>query len=560
MKRFVGVFLHLFVIPGMLLYADNHFSLHYSGTMTGGVPGDGFGWIVRNIGDVNNDGADDLAITTLYGVDNDGTINNRNLVNIYYSDADFDTIPDLSFHSPATDILGDCDLNGDGYTDLVLANFYQDAGIYYDAGEIRVHFGSATGLDTIPDLIINGEYYYHHFGWRFATGNINGDRFDDLVVTAPDDDGFGVGRAYVFLGGNPMDPEPDWYFQPDPNDTTTLGAAYGADVTCGDLNNDGLAEFIISAPWMSDGGHVFVYAGDTTLSTQPVEVFTYRKGDHLGSRVTYLPPQSPNVYGSLLIGGAYIDSLPQIAQAVYVHGASHFSDFTRYTINSPYHPTSPDDPGGQAFFWHRGFGDFNGDGVEDFYTLSHRAGFNHLFDPLGDIPDLHLYNGLSDFRQPDTSYFFHDTVSAEVFAPITAIDLNQDGVSELLFNRILNPSGDWRDVEYFVDVYSAQPFNITSIEPFGFSPLPQQFQLQQNYPNPFNPTTTLAYTLPGRGFVELKVYNLSGELVRTLISEEQSAGGYQLQFDGSTLASGEYLYRLQVDGQVIATRKMVLVK
>jgi len=89
--------------------------------------------------------------------------------------------------------------------------------------------------------------------------------------------------------------------------------------------------------------------------------------------------------------------------------------------------------------------------------------------------------------------------------------------------------------------------------------VPQTFALWQNYPNPFNPTTTINYDLPKSARITLKVYNIVGQEVATLVDGQQSAGRYSVQFNASHLASGIYFYRLQ-SGDFVQTNKMVLVK
>lgn len=89
--------------------------------------------------------------------------------------------------------------------------------------------------------------------------------------------------------------------------------------------------------------------------------------------------------------------------------------------------------------------------------------------------------------------------------------------------------------------------------------LPTQFDLAQNYPNPFNPTTMINYQLPKNSFVTLKVYDVLGRGVATLVNEKENAGSYSVKFDGSTFASGVYLYRLEA-GSFISVKKLMVLK
>jgi 5-hydroxyisourate hydrolase-like protein (transthyretin family) len=83
--------------------------------------------------------------------------------------------------------------------------------------------------------------------------------------------------------------------------------------------------------------------------------------------------------------------------------------------------------------------------------------------------------------------------------------------------------------------------------------------LFQNYPNPFNPQTIIGYQISQAGFVSLKVYDITGREVATLVNESQSQGRYEVLFNGSNLASGVYLYKLQV-GDFSQMKKFVLMK
>ena len=80
-----------------------------------------------------------------------------------------------------------------------------------------------------------------------------------------------------------------------------------------------------------------------------------------------------------------------------------------------------------------------------------------------------------------------------------------------------------------------------------------------NYPNPFNPTTTISYELPSNSFVTLKVYDVLGREVKTLVNGYQEAGSHSVQFNGENLPSGVYLYRLTAPG-VVQVKKMLMMK
>ncbi|MBK9405458.1 MAG: T9SS type A sorting domain-containing protein [Ignavibacteria bacterium] len=89
--------------------------------------------------------------------------------------------------------------------------------------------------------------------------------------------------------------------------------------------------------------------------------------------------------------------------------------------------------------------------------------------------------------------------------------------------------------------------------------VPNSFAMSQNYPNPFNPSTKINYDLPVDGIVSIKLYDLTGRQVASLVSEAKIAGYYTVNFDASNLASGMYFYRISA-GSFTSTKKMALVK
>ena len=89
--------------------------------------------------------------------------------------------------------------------------------------------------------------------------------------------------------------------------------------------------------------------------------------------------------------------------------------------------------------------------------------------------------------------------------------------------------------------------------------IPKVFALSQNYPNPFNPSTIINYEIPESGLVTIKIYDVLGREVSTIVNEEKSPGRYKVKFNGSNLASGLYLYRI-TSGNFSETKKMLLMK
>ena len=101
-------------------------------------------------------------------------------------------------------------------------------------------------------------------------------------------------------------------------------------------------------------------------------------------------------------------------------------------------------------------------------------------------------------------------------------------------------------------------FAVTAVKSEGVIGKPS-FKLEQNYPNPFNPSTQIVYEIPSGGHVSLKMFDVLGKEIQTLVNEEQSAGRYTVQFNASHLASGVYMYQL-CDGAITQCKKMIVAR
>jgi len=141
---------------------------------------------------------------------------------------------------------------------------------------------------------------------------------------------------------------------------------------------------------------------------------------------------------------------------------------------------------------------------------------------------------------------FHD-IRVRKRARIAFSDVNNDGMKDLIIG----------DQDGGLRLYLYQ--SSTDIERAIFNEFPRNYSISQNYPNPFNPCTTIRYSIPKQSNVALKLYDVLGSEVATLVNKEQSRGNYEVEFDGSELGSGIYFNRLQA-GDFVETRKMILLK
>lgn len=198
-------------------------------------------------------------------------------------------------------------------------------------------------------------------------------------------------------------------------------------------------------------------------------------------------------------------------------------------------------------------GDYNKDGFTDLILGQPRPSFlaGSVFIYLGSSN----MNGVFDIAIHD----FQLPTVAEVFglAVTNTGDMNGDGVDDFAASAKLGV--DPFDVgEIFI--FSGDSSIPTGVKD-GKLNRPRFFTLSQNYPNPFNASTVISYTLHRRSRVQLEIFNIAGERIRTLLDQEKMAGTFEVIWDGKDtlgrgISNGIYLYKLKV-GEEVETRKMV---
>lgn len=167
---------------------------------------------------------------------------------------------------------------------------------------------------------------------------------------------------------------------------------------------------------------------------------------------------------------------------------------------------------------------------------------------------------------------FHKNVMRKMFPSASgrsfSISLNQ--TVQLDEVTTINPIWNLDQLGYLVFVQDAQTKSVYQSEYVTYNTLlttsidndgeiPTEFSLAQNFPNPFNPNTKISWQSPIAGHQTLKVYNLLGKEVATLVNEFREAGKFEITFDSGNLASGVYFYKLQ-SGSFVETKKMILLK
>jgi PKD repeat protein len=200
---------------------------------------------------------------------------------------------------------------------------------------------------------------------------------------------------------------------------------------------------------------------------------------------------------------------------------------------------------------------------------------NNFYTDEEEIPSNYLranFRADSITGEEQLTVQFSDLSIADHSNPVTAWewDFNNDGTIDATDE---NPSftytqiGDY-SVKLVVSTSTATDTilreNYISVTPITgvegeTSQLPNEFNLYQNYPNPFNPSTTIKYTVAEETFVNLKVYNMLGAEVATLVNEKKTPGLYELNFGGENLPSGVYVYRIEAEN-FSASKKMLLIK
>jgi hypothetical protein len=521
-----------------------------------------FGGSVASIGDANGDGYSDIAVGS-YGFGSTGQ-SDEGAVYVYYGHPGALSGVDWSFESNVAganlgwSVAGAGDVDGDGFSDLVVGAPYYDGG-NDDEGKVYVFYGSDTGFPPAPNWTKEPNVTDAQFGYSVATaGDVDGDGYSDMVVGAPGHSAgqTGEGLAFLYRGSvSGLLAAPYWTGQGNQNYVW-----YGRSVSsAGDVNGDGYSDVIIGAPFYTNDqsyeGRAFLYYGSpssylsytpdwTAEGDQANASFGWavaRAGDTNGDGFSDVLVSAYNysgdenfegrVYCYLGNGGDGVARRPRQFQtgAVTLLGTLGLSS-TKGTFWLGANGCSAAGCGDVHLEWQTArFGeDFDGAAIESGSPCAYGSQVCERVWVFGG-DDLYHWRARVASKSP---YFPHTPW----------LTLSDNGPQE----------ADLRIEGY--------PPGVDS--PAGG--LPRRAELGGNYPNPFNPQTTIRYSLAVAAPVELVIFDPAGRRIRTLLNERQLAGAYTVNWDGksdagSPVASGVYLCRL-VAGDEVVTGKMALVR
>jgi hypothetical protein len=290
-----------------------------------GLQSEQFGWRLAGAGDIDGNGGGDLVFSTPF---RDSPLPNAGLVRALRSSG-----RDLPSSSSWTlqgdgpeDRLGRAmatgDVNADGYDDLLLAGSGLTWNFTDDAGRAELYLGGQDGLEDTP-VWEWGTGQADSWLEGTALGDVDGDGYADLVVTSQNYDDFYIdaGRADLFLG-SPLGPAavPTWTYIGD-----VAGGHFGHDPSIGDLNGDGFADLAVGSYWANsevDGEAVSVWYGGAELSEEPDWTVSDPSWANLGVQVEVLPDATGDGIADLLVGRSRLDSAGGLAGSAWLFPGS----------------------------------------------------------------------------------------------------------------------------------------------------------------------------------------------------------------------------------------------
>ena len=539
-------------------------------------------------GDVDGDGDQDLAVgsddvTVIYRND-DGTLvlSDTNLPGYWEdnSQAEFD-LRSITW----------ADFDNDGDFDILIPSVFVDSTFSFKTTLMRNDSANGTGGTVFTEVdSVFAPTSHANSTWADFDNDLD---LDLLLVNMEPNTENGFIRRYRNDGNGSFAGE----------DILGTMTVERGDVQWGDYDSDGDLDILVAGNIKEINGTynlaLRIYRNDSEIYN-PIEVISCVpcEGWFDLTAATWADYDSDGDMDILLAGNYNSGSNIEGRARIYTNNGGIFTPDTSNTLPAP---RAAGDRGG-TFSWF----DLDGEGDLDYFIAGQYfvPGGNGLVEA-----QMHVYRNdapgqneaplvptdLTATVQVDSTVLLSWTASSDDHTPGPAITYDlvvirkgshtptklNDFLENAVLTRLPEPGNisavtewslaglkdgiyEWRvravDAAYVGSTIATGVFNIgipTTVE--TEENIPDVYSLAQNYPNPFNPATTIKYSIPKEGLVTLKVYNVIGEEVATLVNEIKQVGNYNLTFDAENLSSGVYLYRLKA-GSFVETKKMILVK
>ena len=529
--------LDLFVANGNLTSQNNSLYINrrkgnFTKVMTGAVVNDGGSSIGGAFGDYNADGNPDLFVT------------NRNFFkNFLYRGTGDSTFIKITTGNIVTDSSNsNCghwvDIDRDGDLDLFVINFQGNDFLYLNSGAPSYNF---TKIDTAAFLLNAAD-----FSIPAAWGDFNNDRFPDLFVGNA-----GTQNDFIYKNNGNLSFSKTILA----DGRSTLGASFG------DFNNDGYLDLFV-ANYLNQNNILYRNSGPPDYSFIRIDtgVVSNDGGSSVGS-----------CWGDVDNDGdldLFVSNDNGENNFLYLNSGAPGYGFTKITTGAIVND------GGNSFG--NVFGDYNNDGAIDLFVANRLNQNNFLYLNNGNS---NKWLGVKCRGAVSNRSAIGSKVKVKALINGQPVWQMREIVSQSGYNSenlVLNfglgnaTAADSIIVQWISgtnSVFTNVPFNryVTLSEDGTINSIndniaiPDKFTLSQNYPNPFNPVTHMDFGISNMGFVSLKVYNVLGEEIKTLINEIKPAGKYDITFDGSNLSSGIYFYTMKA-GEIVITKRMLLLK
>ncbi|MDZ7622924.1 MAG: FG-GAP-like repeat-containing protein [Ignavibacteriaceae bacterium] len=473
-----------------------------------------------DVGDVNGDGWPDVAVSVYIGT---GGFTTPGKVKLYLNNnGTLSSNPDwISADLFYTFSCAFGDADGDGDLDLAVAG---GEAYYSNPAQPRIYYNIGGILETLPSWKGTASIYSYDVNW--ADFDNDGDL--DVVFAGESN------PNYIFENyGDSISVTPTWQ--------STDASQFANSLFIGDVNNDGFLDLAISDNSQLGGsGRFKIYLNNNgTLNTTPFWTSTF---SGYGSGIN-LADIDNDLDLDLITGGWWQPV------RIYLNNNGTFITTPQYTSTST------------SVVEVIVMGDVDKDAMQDVQEIFISDGAKKLFymprTPLQELSRVIVDSDTLQYNQ-----YCYDLENGWI-----SLASQPDSGANILVEASVSWDLDMGITNWdqskgnYLFLNTSDPVFVTTEEN-----LPEDFVLYQNYPNPFNPSTKISWQIPaslnpskGGTLVTLKIYDILGKEVATLVNEELSNGVYEIEYDASRLSSGVYYYQLKAEN-FIQTKKMVLVR